>query len=101
MRKMGLYAKASLPSDRGEPVKSNSEQTWKPSLPVIGEGAFYEPDPKVYMTVRDASKHFGVPTSTITQWIRNGQVKATMGFHGNRENVWHVEIKSIGRRIHQ
>jgi excisionase family DNA binding protein len=99
MKPTGISIRASLPSDKGEPVAGSKEEPWKPMPTIIGAGDMYTPDPNIWITATEAAKRYGLPTSTIRQWIRNRQIRATMGDHGNRENVWYVSIEHLMRKI--
>tara|TARA_Y100001973_G_C5106018_1_gene285170 strand:- start:11 stop:202 length:192 start_codon:yes stop_codon:yes gene_type:complete len=59
----------------------------------------YKLDPEKWVTVAVASKRYNIPAGTISQWIRKGEILANMGDHGNRENVWHVSVEAMGRKL--
>ena len=73
-------------------------------MPIVDSGNgfdAYVPDPGVWMPVIAASREYGVPSQTLYQWVRRQRILATLGDYGNRENVWHVDIKQLEKIVEE
>ena len=88
--------RGNTPSVRGGPVTPPRDLPEKPEPRIIGSGfGDYVPDLELWIPIKEAGKIYNIPHQTLYQWAKRGQILATQGDYGNRENVWHIDRKSL------